>query len=192
MSRAIGRLRVLLRVLLLRFLDLFFIFFNRFYHGKLPFFPVMVAAPKFVAMPTKALRRSPPYADDQGFHLMQASMRTHGRPASAVPWHSPLESTALLAVALFTEVELPVAPDHSHDHIPLYETHWCLHLDFFLGGIQPSYADDQGFHPMQAPMHTRRPASTVPRHSLLESIVLFLVVSYTKVEPPVTPDHTSA
>ncbi|RWW27296.1 hypothetical protein GW17_00008279 [Ensete ventricosum] len=56
-------------------------------------------------------------------------MRTHGRPASAVPWHSPLESTALLSVALFTEVELPTAPDHSHDHVPLHGTHctaYCL------------------------------------------------------------------
>ncbi|RWW48644.1 hypothetical protein BHE74_00045265 [Ensete ventricosum] len=51
-------MRVVLRVLLLRFKVLFFRFFNRFYHGKLPFFAAMVAAPKFVAMPTKALRRS--------------------------------------------------------------------------------------------------------------------------------------
>ncbi|RRT46081.1 hypothetical protein B296_00019313 [Ensete ventricosum] len=50
--------------------------------------------------------------------------------------------TALLAVALFTGVELPAAPDYSHDHAPLYGTHWYLHLDFFLGGIQPPYADD--------------------------------------------------
>ncbi|CAL9756335.1 unnamed protein product [Musa acuminata subsp. burmannicoides] len=38
---------------------------------------------------------------------------TPGRPASAVPWPSLLESIALLAVVLFTEVELPVAPDHT-------------------------------------------------------------------------------
>ncbi|RRT49947.1 hypothetical protein B296_00033397 [Ensete ventricosum] len=84
----------------------------------------------------------PLYADDQDFHLMQASMRTYGRPASAVPWHSPLESTTLLVIALFTEVELSVAPDHSHDHVPLLGTLWYLHLDFFLDGIQPPYADD--------------------------------------------------
>ncbi|RRT41501.1 hypothetical protein B296_00010780 [Ensete ventricosum] len=58
MSRVIGRLQVLLRVLLLKFLDLFFRFFNRFYHGKLPFFAAMIVALKFVAMLTKALRRS--------------------------------------------------------------------------------------------------------------------------------------
>ncbi|RZR79139.1 hypothetical protein BHM03_00004771 [Ensete ventricosum] len=29
----------------------------------------------------------------------------------------------LLAVALFTEVELPATPDHLHDHIPLHGTH---------------------------------------------------------------------
>ena len=38
---------------------------------------------------------------------------THGRPASAVLWPSLLESIALLAVVLFTEVEFPVAPDHT-------------------------------------------------------------------------------
>ncbi|RWW15486.1 hypothetical protein GW17_00020679 [Ensete ventricosum] len=38
----------------------------------------------------------------------------------------PLESIVLLAVALFTEVELPAAPDHSHDHVSLHETH-CVH-----------------------------------------------------------------
>ncbi|RWW26487.1 hypothetical protein GW17_00009130, partial [Ensete ventricosum] len=54
----------------------------------------------------------PPYADDQGFHPMQDLMHTHGRPASAVPWHSLLESV-VLAVVLFTEVELPVAPDYT-------------------------------------------------------------------------------
>ncbi|RZR87486.1 hypothetical protein BHM03_00014898 [Ensete ventricosum] len=27
----------------------------------------------------------PPYTDDQGFHLMQDSMRTHGRPAAVLP-----------------------------------------------------------------------------------------------------------
>ncbi|RZS07303.1 hypothetical protein BHM03_00038125, partial [Ensete ventricosum] len=32
----------------------------------------------------------------------------------------------LLVVALFTEVELPVAPDHSHDHVPLHGTHCHL------------------------------------------------------------------
>ncbi|RWV90275.1 hypothetical protein GW17_00047542 [Ensete ventricosum] len=58
MSRAISQLRAFLRVLLLKFLDLLFRFFNRFYHEKLPFFAAMVTAPKFVAMPTKALRRS--------------------------------------------------------------------------------------------------------------------------------------
>ncbi|RZS28401.1 hypothetical protein BHM03_00062026 [Ensete ventricosum] len=79
----------------------------------------------------------PPYADDQGFHLMHASIRIHRRPASMVPWHSPLESTALFPIALFTEMELPTAPDHSHDHVPLHGTHWYLHLDFYLGGIQP-------------------------------------------------------
>ncbi|RZS23739.1 hypothetical protein BHM03_00056721, partial [Ensete ventricosum] len=57
-GHAIGQLRVLLRVRLLRFKVHFFIFFNRFYHGKLPLFAVMVAAPKFVVMPTKVLRRS--------------------------------------------------------------------------------------------------------------------------------------
>ncbi|RRT41630.1 hypothetical protein B296_00038259 [Ensete ventricosum] len=45
---------------------------------------------------------------------------------------------------------------------------------------------------MQALMHTRRPTSVVPRLSLLESIAVLLVVSYTKVELPVAPDHTSA
>ncbi|RZR81828.1 hypothetical protein BHM03_00008130 [Ensete ventricosum] len=39
-------------------------------------------------------------------------MRIHGRPASAVPWYSLLKSIALLAIVLFTEVELIVAPDH--------------------------------------------------------------------------------
>ncbi|RRT59131.1 hypothetical protein B296_00016507 [Ensete ventricosum] len=97
----------------------------------------------------------------------------------------PLESTTLLAITLFTEVELPATPDHSHDHVPLYGTHWYLHLDFFLGSIQTPYADDKGFHPIQALMHTRRPASAVPRHSLLESITLLLVVLYAKVELPV-------
>ncbi|RWW05695.1 hypothetical protein GW17_00031016, partial [Ensete ventricosum] len=96
----------------------------------------------------------------------------------------------LFVVALFTEVELPAAPDHSYDHVPLYGTHWYLHLDFFLDGINPLYVDNYSFHPMQAPMHTRRPTSAVPRHSLLESIALLLVVSYTKVELPVAPDHT--
>ncbi|KAJ8512127.1 hypothetical protein OPV22_002561 [Ensete ventricosum] len=135
----------------------------------------------------------PPYADDQGFHPMQASMHTHGRTASAVLWHSLLESTALLAVALFTEVELPVAPDHSHDHVPLHGTHWYLHLDFFLDGTQPPYADDQGFHPMQASMHTHgRTASAVLWHSLLESTALLAVALFTEVELPVAPDHTSA
>ncbi|RZR94785.1 hypothetical protein BHM03_00023534 [Ensete ventricosum] len=38
----------------------------------------------------------------------------------------PLESIVLLAVALFTEVELPAAPDHSHDHVSLHETHCRL------------------------------------------------------------------
>ncbi|RZS27591.1 hypothetical protein BHM03_00061093 [Ensete ventricosum] len=61
-----------------------------------------------------------------------------------------------------TPFKLPTASDHSHDHVPLYGTHWYLHLDLFLGGIQPSYADDYGFHPMQALMHTQRSASTVP------------------------------
>ncbi|RRT55803.1 hypothetical protein B296_00022482 [Ensete ventricosum] len=114
-------------------------------------------------------------------------MRTHEILAYVVPWHLPLESTALLVVALFTEVELPVAPDHSQDHVPLHGTYWYLHLDFFLGGIQPPFADDKSFHPMLFPMHTRRPVSAVPRHSLLESIALLLVVSYTKVELPVYP-----
>ncbi|RZS01832.1 hypothetical protein BHM03_00031770, partial [Ensete ventricosum] len=54
-----------------------------------------------------------------------------GRSASAAVWCSS-ESTsfptdalllALLAVALFTEVELSTAPDHSHDHVPLYGIH---------------------------------------------------------------------
>ncbi|RWW05071.1 hypothetical protein BHE74_00055012 [Ensete ventricosum] len=84
----------------------------------------------------------PPYADDQDFHLTQASIRTHGRPASAVLWYTLLESTTLFAIALFTEVELPAAPDYSHDHVSLHGTHWYLHLDFSLGDIQPSYADD--------------------------------------------------
>ncbi|RRT40399.1 hypothetical protein B296_00038886 [Ensete ventricosum] len=53
-----------------------------------------------------------------------------------------LPSLTLLVVALFTEVELPTAPDHSHDHIPLHGIHWYLHLDFFLSGIQTPYADD--------------------------------------------------
>ncbi|RRT34713.1 hypothetical protein B296_00055292 [Ensete ventricosum] len=69
---------------------------------------------------------------------------------------SPLPPTPL------SRKELSAAPDHSYDHIPLHGTHWYLHLDFFLGGIQPSYADDQGFYPMQAPMYTRRPASAIP------------------------------
>ncbi|CAL9071031.1 unnamed protein product [Musa acuminata var. zebrina] len=38
---------------------------------------------------------------------------TPGRPASAVPWPSLLESIALLSVVLFTKAELPVAPDHT-------------------------------------------------------------------------------
>ncbi|RRT84412.1 hypothetical protein B296_00005720 [Ensete ventricosum] len=55
-----------------------------------------------------------------------------GRSAFAALWCSS-ESTAfltdalllaLLVVALFTEVELPTAPDHSHDHVPLHGTHW--------------------------------------------------------------------
>ncbi|RZR87288.1 hypothetical protein BHM03_00014662 [Ensete ventricosum] len=41
-----------------------------------------------------------------------------------LPSHSP--TIPLLAVALFTEVELPAAPDHSHDHVPLHGTHCCL------------------------------------------------------------------
>ncbi|RZS27393.1 hypothetical protein BHM03_00060854 [Ensete ventricosum] len=57
---------------------------------------------------------------------MQASMRTHGRPTSMRTHGRP---TALLVVALFTEVELPTAPDHSHDHVPLHGTHCCLHLN---------------------------------------------------------------
>ncbi|RZS10361.1 hypothetical protein BHM03_00041579 [Ensete ventricosum] len=61
----------------------------------------------------------PPYADDQGFHSIQYSMRTYGRPAAAVPWHLLFESIALLVVVLFTEVELPVAHDHTpHDQVP--------------------------------------------------------------------------
>ncbi|RWW11497.1 hypothetical protein GW17_00024893 [Ensete ventricosum] len=51
-------------------------------------------------------------------------------------------SQPILVVTLFTKVELPTAPDRSHDHVPLHEIHWYLHLDFFLGGIQPPYADD--------------------------------------------------
>ncbi|RWW49126.1 hypothetical protein BHE74_00044776 [Ensete ventricosum] len=80
----------------------------------------------------------------------------------------PLESTALLAVALFTEVELPTAPDHSHDHIPLHGTHWYLHLDFFLGGIQPSYTDN--YH-RRASANTSR-LRTYPFH--VEEKVLML------------------
>ncbi|RWW58496.1 hypothetical protein BHE74_00034636 [Ensete ventricosum] len=38
----------------------------------------------------------------------------------------PLESTAFLVVALFTEVELPAAPNHSYDHVPLHGTHCHL------------------------------------------------------------------
>ncbi|THU73704.1 hypothetical protein C4D60_Mb04t25690 [Musa balbisiana] len=35
-------------------------------------------------------------------------------------------------------------------------THWTLHSNFTLGGTQPPYADDQGFHPMQNSMHARK------------------------------------
>ncbi|RRT70207.1 hypothetical protein B296_00020310 [Ensete ventricosum] len=62
---------------------------------------------------------------------------------AAKPTASPLLAVqALLTIALFTKVELPAAPDHSHDYVPLHGTHWYLHLDFFLGGIQPPYVDD--------------------------------------------------
>ncbi|RWW52056.1 hypothetical protein BHE74_00041548 [Ensete ventricosum] len=47
----------------------------------------------------------------------------------------PVAGRTLLAVALFTEMELPTARDHSHDHVPLHGTHWYLHLDFFLCDI---------------------------------------------------------
>ncbi|RRT34268.1 hypothetical protein B296_00024876 [Ensete ventricosum] len=99
-----------------------------------PWYSLVLTSPSVV--------HNPPYADNQGFHLIQASMRTYGRPTSAVPWHLLLKSIALLSIALFTKVELPTPPDHSHNHVPLYGTHWYLHLDFFLGGIQSSYADD--------------------------------------------------
>ncbi|RWW40258.1 hypothetical protein BHE74_00054345 [Ensete ventricosum] len=50
-------------------------------------------------------------------------------------WHMEAGFLSVLTVALFTEVELPTAPDHSHDRVLLHGTHWYLHLDFFLGGI---------------------------------------------------------
>ncbi|RWW38474.1 hypothetical protein BHE74_00056287 [Ensete ventricosum] len=89
------------------------------------------------------------------------------------------------------ECSLPAAPDRSHDHIPLHETHWYLHLDFFLGGIQPPYADDQvsdttipfgllclaeQLVPCSAPVNVlarlRLFANTVPHYTLQEKVLM--------------------
>ncbi|RWW28690.1 hypothetical protein GW17_00006810, partial [Ensete ventricosum] len=51
--------------------------------------------------------------------------------------YEKLIDTALLAVALFTEVELPVAPDHSHDHVPLHGTPWYLDPYFASASESP-------------------------------------------------------
>ncbi|RRT78269.1 hypothetical protein B296_00020004 [Ensete ventricosum] len=71
-------------------------------------------------------------------------------------YHGAAKPMALLSVALHLRPFLC-------DHVPLHRTHWYLQSDFSLGGTQPLYADDQGFHLMQASMRTHgRPASAVP------------------------------
>ncbi|RRT52155.1 hypothetical protein B296_00018776 [Ensete ventricosum] len=96
-----------------------------------------------------------------------------------------LESTALLAVALFTEMELPAASDHSHDHRPPSPLDYFVLLNNLHLGLPPQmHLLDYDPSPIQSPLH---PSSAYKTYSYLQVKIGHKVNQIRAAKPTASP-----